>query len=47
MSTVVYVSGDASALAVGADRVARSIAGHAGRNGADVSIVRNGSRGMF
>ncbi len=47
MSTMVYVSGDASALAVGADRVARSIAGHAGRNGADVSIVRNGSRGMF
>jgi formate dehydrogenase iron-sulfur subunit len=47
MSTMVYVSGDASALAVGADQVARAIAGHASRNGADVAIVRNGSRGMF
>jgi formate dehydrogenase iron-sulfur subunit len=47
MSTTVYVSGDASALAVGADRVARTIAAHASRNGADVRILRNGSRGMF
>ena len=47
MSTTVYVSGDASALALGADRVARAIAAHASRNGADVRIVRNGSRGMF
>ncbi|HZX91763.1 MAG TPA: formate dehydrogenase, partial [Rudaea sp.] len=47
MTTTVYVSGDASALAVGADRVARAIAGHASRNGAGVAIVRNGSRGMF
>jgi formate dehydrogenase iron-sulfur subunit len=47
MSTTIYVSGDASALAVGADRVARAIAGHASRNSTDVRIVRNGSRGMF
>jgi len=47
MSTTVYVSGDASALAVGGDRVARAIAERANRNLADVRIVRNGSRGMF
>ncbi len=47
MSTMVFVSGDASALAVGADRVARAIAEHAKHNIADVRIVRNGSRGMF
>ncbi|HSE11806.1 MAG TPA: formate dehydrogenase, partial [Rudaea sp.] len=47
MSTTVYVSGDASALAVGADRIARAIADQAARKGADVRVVRNGSRGMF
>ena len=44
MTTTVYVSRDASALAVGAEPVARAIAARAG---ADVRIVRNGSRGMF
>ena len=39
-----YVSRDASALAVGAEATARAIAA---RGGADVRIVRNGSRGMF
>ncbi|HSE13139.1 MAG TPA: formate dehydrogenase, partial [Rudaea sp.] len=47
MSTTVYVSGDASALAVGARRTAHAIAEHGTRKGADVRIVRNGSRGMF
>ena len=47
MTTTIYVSRDASALAVGAERVAGAIAGHAKAAGADVRIVRNGSRGMF
>jgi len=47
MSTTVYVSRDASALAVGAERVARAIADEARTAGAEVSIVRNGGRGMF
>jgi len=47
MSTTVYVSRDASALAMGAERVARAIADEARRTGADVRLVRNGSRGMF
>jgi formate dehydrogenase iron-sulfur subunit len=47
MTTKIYVSGDASAQAMGADRVARALADGAGRSGADLTIVRNGSRGMF
>ena len=46
MSTIVYVSRDASALGVGAERVARAIMDEAQRRGADVTLVRNGSRGM-
>jgi len=47
MTTTVYVSRDASALAVGAERIARAIVEQAARRGADVRVVRNGSRGMF
>src|SRR4051794_13474280 len=47
MSITIYVSCDATALALGAERVARALAGEAARTGADVRIVRNGSRGMF
>jgi formate dehydrogenase iron-sulfur subunit len=47
MTTTIHVSRDASALAVGAEQVARAIGEQAGRSGADVLIVRNGSRGMF
>jgi len=47
MSTTVYISRDASALALGAERVARALAEQAQRAGADVRIVRNGSRGLF
>jgi formate dehydrogenase iron-sulfur subunit len=47
MTVTVYVPRDASALSVGADAVARAIAAEATTRGADVRIVRNGSRGMF
>ena len=43
MTTQVYVPCDAGALAVGADKVAKAFAA----SGADIAIVRNGSRGLF
>jgi formate dehydrogenase iron-sulfur subunit len=45
-STKVYVPRDASALAMGAERVAEAIASEASRRGRGVTIVRNGTRGM-
>jgi len=47
VSVRVFVSRDATALALGADRVARAIAGEAARRGIAVELVRTGSRGMF
>lgn len=48
MSTItVFVPGDATSLALGADRVAQAIADTARAQGVDVALVRNGSRGMF
>jgi formate dehydrogenase iron-sulfur subunit len=46
-STKIYVPRDASALSLGAEAVALAIAAEAARRGADVQIVRNGSRGLF
>jgi formate dehydrogenase iron-sulfur subunit len=43
----IFVPRDAAALAVGADQVAAAIAREAVARGVDVTIVRNGSRGMF
>ena len=43
----VYVPGDASAVSVGADRVARALEVEAAKRGRSVRIVRNGSRGLF
>ncbi len=45
--TKVFVPRDVVALALGADRIAKKIAQLAAARGADVTIVRNGSRGMF
>ncbi|HWA11502.1 MAG TPA: NADH-quinone oxidoreductase subunit NuoF [Burkholderiales bacterium] len=47
MSVRIYVPRDSSALSVGADAVAAAIAREAARRGADVGIVRNGSRGLY
>ena len=48
MSVVtVYVPGDAGALAVGADAVARAIAAQAQAHKVNIKLVRNGSRGMY
>ena len=46
MTVTVYVPRDAAALALGADAVAAALATQAKARGADVKIVRNGSRGM-
>lgn len=42
-----YISKDAGAVALGADRVAQAIAGEVRARGATVEIVRTGSRGMY
>jgi formate dehydrogenase iron-sulfur subunit len=47
MSTVVYVPGDAGALSLGAGEVAQAILAEAKRLAADVTLVRNGSRGAY
>jgi formate dehydrogenase iron-sulfur subunit len=43
----IFVSRDATALALGADATANEIAGEARRRGIAVDLVRTGSRGMF
>ncbi len=47
MSVRVYVPRDMAALSVGAEGVARAIANEASARHLDVTVVRNGSRGMF
>ncbi len=48
MSAVtLYVPCDSAARALGADEVARALAEQCARRGVDVTIVRNGSRGLF
>src|SRR5580698_1160766 len=47
MSVRVYVPRDSAALSVGAEGVARAIASEASSRGIDITLVRNGSRGMF
>ena len=47
MSARIYVSRDATALAHGAEATARAIEAEAKTRGVDVTVVRNGSRGMF
>jgi formate dehydrogenase iron-sulfur subunit len=43
----VFVSLDAGAIAVGAERVAKAIAAEAKRRNLEITLVRNGTRGMF
>ncbi len=45
--TRVYVPGDASALSVGANPVAKALAREAEARGLNLEIIRNGSHGMF
>ncbi|MDX1300567.1 MAG: formate dehydrogenase, partial [Pseudomonas sp.] len=43
----VYVPRDATALSLGADRVAQAIAAEAKARNLEIKLVRNGSRGLF
>ena len=43
----IFVPRDATALSLGADKVARAIAAEAEARGIEVQLVRNGSRGLF
>jgi len=47
MTIRVFVPRDAAAIAVGAERVVRALTQAAEEAGADIDIVRNGSRGML
>ena len=47
MTARVFIPCDAAALSVGADAVARRMSDEARRRGADIEIVRTGSRGMM
>ena len=47
MTQRVYVPGDATACALGADAVAAAIADKAHAEGLDLQLIRNGSRGLF
>ncbi|MBW3098377.1 formate dehydrogenase beta subunit [Pseudohoeflea coraliihabitans] len=47
MSITLYVPRDSAALAVGADQVAERIRAEASARGVEISIIRNGSRGMI
>lgn len=45
--TKVFVPLDSAALSMGANEVAQAISAHAAKAGLDVTVVRNGSRGML
>lgn len=45
--TKVFVPRDSAALSMGANEVAQAISNHAAKAGLDVTVVRNGSRGML
>ena len=47
MTTKVYIPRDSSALSMGAEKVAIAIAQEAQKRDLDVTIVRNGSRGLY
>src|SRR4249919_1273117 len=47
MSTTLYIPGEATARALGAEAVAQAVIAEAGRRNEAVRIVRNGSRGAF
>ena len=47
MTVRIYVPGDSAALALGAHDVARAITSEAALRGIDLTIVRNGTRGML
>ncbi len=47
MTVSLYIPGDSAACSVGAQDVAHAIAHEAARRGANVKVIRNGSRGLY
>jgi formate dehydrogenase iron-sulfur subunit len=47
MTTKVYIPRDSSALSMGAEKVATAITQEAKKRGLDITIIRNGSRGLY
>jgi formate dehydrogenase iron-sulfur subunit len=47
MTPVIYIPGDSGALALGADKVAKTIQSELEARGIEAKIVRNGSRGLY
>ena len=47
MNYRVYIPCDTSAVALGADKVAKALEEQAQQQGLDITIIRNGSRGLF
>jgi len=47
MRITIYVSGDSSAISLGANRVAMAILNEAEKRDIDIHLVRNGSRGLY
>lgn len=47
MTVRIYVPGDSGALALGAEKVATTLAAEISARGLDAKIVRNGSRGLY
>lgn len=47
MSITVYVSGDSTAISIGANRTANAIVAEAEKRGVAINLVRNSSRGMY
>ena len=47
ISTKVYIPRDSSALSMGAEKVAAAIALEAKKRGLEITIIRNGSRGLY
>ncbi|MFZ4702485.1 MAG: formate dehydrogenase beta subunit, partial [Candidatus Methylumidiphilus sp.] len=47
MSIKVFVPNDSSALSLGAEKTAKAVAAEAAKRGVDITLVRNGSRGLF
>ncbi len=47
MSITVYISGDSTAISIGANRAAAAVVKEAEKRGIDINLIRNGSRGLY
>ena len=47
MTLRIYMPGDAGALSLGAESVAKAVTAEAARRGLEIQLVRNGSRGAY